>query len=518
VVSGTTRAKGILNALRNPLPGARRRISVAILALGGQGGGVLAQWITHLAEHNGYRAQMTSVPGVAQRTGATIYYVEMGPWNPSDPEPILSLTPVPDDVDIVIASELMEGGRAILRNFVSRNLTTLIASSHRVYAISEKSARADGIARSKTILDTAMKRAMRFICFDMDAMAQHAGSMISAVMFGALAGSEALPFPRDAFVEVINVGGKAIAANLAGFEAGFESSRTHHNLNTGDVGPSDTRLTDPRPSESQLTSCAPSTAAGRALHQRIVEGLPAASHQMAIPGVQRLMDYQDAAYANFYLDRLTSLRALDDGRNDWLFTREAARYLALWMSYDDVIRVADLKIRAERVKRVRSEVRAKTEEIVSVTEFLHPRFQEVCDTLPPSIGAWLLRNRWANRLLGRFFTTGRFVETTGFIGFATLAFVASLRRWRRSTLRYLQEQSRVDAWLKLAQLAAASDLDAAVEIIRCQRLIKGYGETYERGLADFDRVVTAYREIAGTPNAARLLRTVRDAALTSAER
>ena len=55
------------------------RISIAILAMGGQGGGVLADWVVALAEAQGWAAQSTSVPGVAQRTGATIYYIEMAP-------------------------------------------------------------------------------------------------------------------------------------------------------------------------------------------------------------------------------------------------------------------------------------------------------------------------------------------------------------------------------------------------------------------------------------------------------
>ena len=54
-------------------------IKIAILAMGGEGGGVLADWIVDLGEANGYFAQTTSVPGVAQRTGATIYYVELFP-------------------------------------------------------------------------------------------------------------------------------------------------------------------------------------------------------------------------------------------------------------------------------------------------------------------------------------------------------------------------------------------------------------------------------------------------------
>ena len=93
-----------------------RPITIAIVALGGEGGGVLADWIVDLAEHGGYLAQATSVPGVAQRTGATIYYVELfakAAARAAGREPVLGLLPMPGDVDVVLASELMEAARAV---------------------------------------------------------------------------------------------------------------------------------------------------------------------------------------------------------------------------------------------------------------------------------------------------------------------------------------------------------------------------------------------------------------------
>ncbi|MEM1161566.1 MAG: 2-oxoacid:acceptor oxidoreductase family protein, partial [Pseudomonadota bacterium] len=93
------------------------------MAVGGQGGGVLANWIVDLAERGGYAAQMTSVAGVAQRTGATIYYIEMAPRGSH--QPVFALAPSPADVDILIASELMEAGRAVMRGFVTPDRTTL---------------------------------------------------------------------------------------------------------------------------------------------------------------------------------------------------------------------------------------------------------------------------------------------------------------------------------------------------------------------------------------------------------
>ena len=74
-------------------------ISLAILAMGGQGGGVLADWIVALAEAQGWAAQSTSVPGVAQRTGATIYYIEMAPPQGRRCNRCFALMPTPGDVD-----------------------------------------------------------------------------------------------------------------------------------------------------------------------------------------------------------------------------------------------------------------------------------------------------------------------------------------------------------------------------------------------------------------------------------
>jgi len=107
-----------------------RPITMAILAMGGEGGGVLSEWTVSMAEGHGFYAQSTSVAGVAQRTGATVYYVELFPRlvdGEELPEPVLSTMPTPGEVDIVVASELMEAGRAIQRGFVTPERTTLIA-------------------------------------------------------------------------------------------------------------------------------------------------------------------------------------------------------------------------------------------------------------------------------------------------------------------------------------------------------------------------------------------------------
>ena len=481
-------------------PNPEGRISLAILALGGQGGGVLADWILATAEANGFIAQGTSVPGVAQRTGSTIYYIELFPAGRTPP--VLALSPVPGDVDIVIASELMEAGRAIQRGFVSAGRTVLIGSTHRIYAIAEKSARHDGRRPSERILEAAFARAARFIGFDMDESASRAGSVISSVMLGALAASGALPFPRAAFEAAITAGGIAVPANLRGFAAGWDAA-----------GTAPTSLRE-QPTEAPATSLpAPRSAAGHTLAARISAELPPGAHRNSLEAVKRLADYQDAAYAALFLDRLKPIADLDDGTDNHKLTAETARGLALWMSYEDTIRVADLKTRDTRLARVRNEVKAGDAELLRVTEYMHPRLQEVCETLPAGLGRFILSSPALRGLLERFFQKGRHVETTQLRWFVPLWLLARARTYRRGTLRYQEEQHRITAWLGLLTSVARQDVAAATEIALTQRLIKGYGDTFERGLRQFGLIAAAIESRRNAPGLARLIATLRDAAL-----
>lgn len=464
------------------------RISIAILALGGQGGGVLAEWIQDVARHHGWLAQGTSVPGVAQRTGSTVYYVELARANADGRLPVMAQMPMPGDVDVVIASELMETGRALLRGFSSAGRTTLIGSTHRVYAISEKAAMGDGRGSSDRIIDAAGQRSKRFIGFDMEAATDRAGSVISAIMFGALAGSDALPFPRDTFEQAIKDSGIAVPSNLKGFAEGFTAAQ-------GTVA---------LPVEAEHPIPIPTTPQGMALDTRARAFLPPPALPNALHGVSRLMDYQDAAYATLYLDRLERIAALD--RAPHLLTSETARHLALWMSYEDTIRVADLKIRASRITRVRSEVQAADDQIMDVIEYMHPRLQEIGETLPASIGRLLMGNGSLAKMLAPFFQQGRHVRTTSLRWFLMLRIVAWMRRMRRASIRYMEEQARIGAWLALAEQLAVRDTGLALEWIRCQRLVKGYGDTFERGLRNFATVRDAFLALPDAQRNAEWLR------------
>ena len=477
-------------------------IKIAILAMGGEGGGVLADWIVDMGEANGYLAQTTSVPGVAQRTGATIYYVELYPEAQAEADggrPVLALMPLPGDVDVVLASELMEAGRAVQRGLVTRDRTTLVASTHRVYSIAEKSALGDGRVDSSELLKHAERAAKRFIRFDMAQAAEASGSVISAVLFGALAGSGVLPFSRAQFEATIERGGVGVKPSLKAFGAAFARAQG------GDDGE-----TPPEPVVA-MPAPQPRHPAVRALVERVQHSFPLAAQDFLLEGVRRLIDYQDPAYAALYLDRMAAITTLPGG-GDHRLLRETARHLALWMSYEDTARVAALKTRATRFERVRGEARVQPGQVLAINEYMHPRLQEICETLPGGIGRWLMNSTLPKRIVERFTQHGRVIQTSSLHGYLMLRTVAAMKRWRRSTMRYAEENRRIEEWLQRIAATAQRNPDLAVELAQCQRLVKGYSDTHERGIRNYDTVMRAV-ERAGTALAPATLRELRDAAL-----
>jgi indolepyruvate ferredoxin oxidoreductase beta subunit len=442
----------------------------------------MADWLIEAATQLGFPAQATSIPGVAQRTGATTYYLEIFPLERSalgGREPVFSLTPSPGNVDVMVASELVEAGRAMQNGYVSPERTTLIASTHRIYATIEKMQMADGRFESERVIDAAGQLAKRSVLFDMRELAQKNGTVINAVLFGAMAGSGVLPLPREACERAIQAAGRGAEASLRGFAAGFDIAA------------------GARP--------APAPAAAKPRASGLKEILEL--------GEARLKDYQGAAYAELYLRRMQPF--LQDEK----LGAEVGRHLAVWMSYEDIIRVADLKTRASRFARVRKEVGAKDGEPVVVIDFLKPGVEEFASVLPAALGGRLIQ--WAQRR-GKLdaYNVGMHIKTSSVLGYVLVRSLAWLRPWRPYSYRYAEEQRLIERWLALVAAAATRDAGLALEVAECARLVKGYGETHRRGKGNFLAIVDALVENPPTADAreqSRALRQAREAALADPE-
>lgn len=429
-------------------------ITILVGALGGDGGGVLCDWIISAAHSQGLGVQATQIPGVAQRTGATTYYLEVMPRR-TPRETLLALNPAIGEVDIALATELLEAGRMIFNGFVTPDRTTLIASTHRVLAIAERAAMGDGSFDVGRLLRAVKERSKAQILFDMDQAAEESGGVINAVLLGALAGSGKLPIPDTAFEAAIREGGKAVDTNLAAFAFGRGHAR-------GELAQT---VREHRKRQAVAQGL-------EDLFERARTAFPAASLDVVEEGIRRLAAYQDRRYAALYLDRLQDI--------DAAIVRDVARHLAVRMSFEDVIRVAQVKTSRERIERVRAEVRARPGEPVEITEHFKPGNEEIAAILPPRLARWLLARP--------SFHLSMHVRSTTIWGFARLRFLAGLRWWRPHSWRYVEEQAEIEGWLGQIRAAQALSLELAREIAESARLIKGYGDTYKRGLGNYRRI------------------------------
>jgi indolepyruvate ferredoxin oxidoreductase beta subunit len=446
-----------------------RTINMVAAALGGEGGGVFTNWVIGVAERENWLCQTTSLAGVAQRTGATIYYLEFFPRSAVvDQPPVMSLFPAQGDIDIAIASEVAEAARMVQRGFVTAERTTLIASDHRVYSIAEKTELGDGTIDPDVLQEIAGRYARQYVHYDMLALANEHGAVISAVLLGALAGSRVLPFSRESFEAEIRKAGKAVEVNMSAFAASYQRA------SSGGVEQFEPAvIEEPGFELPQATS-----SAGAELLQRL-EAFPQSCREILYHGLDKCVDYQDYAYAHQYLDELRDVLALDDGRGDNRLTRETGRYLALWMCFEDIPRVAQFKTRAARMGKVREEVLAESDQLFDVTEFFRPRVEEICSLLPPGLGNYVLNSTVCNKFLN-LFTGGKQLRTNTVTVFLALRFLAGLRRFRRGMLGYQHEHAMIGRWLTAVREVAGKDQELALELADCGRLVKGYGDTRAR--------------------------------------
>lgn len=419
-------------------------ITVLVAALGGEGGSVLAEWLYATAVRAGHPAQSTSIPGVAQRTGATTYYLEVWP----QPEaaltgrrPVFSLNPVPGQLDLLVASELLEAARQVAAGMTSAARTTIVASTARALTVAEKMVPGDGRVDATALMAALQRHARATELLDLQALAAQAGTVPSAVLLGAIAASGVLPMPREAYEATIRAGGKGIEPSLRGFALAFD-------------------------------------AVAQRQAQRAAVAQALAPQDLRALARTRLAAYQDEAYARLYDERLARLPAP--------CAQEAERWLATWMMFDDIVHVARLKLAASRLARVRREVRAGDDELLRVFDHFKPGVPEFAALLPPR---WAARLQAWDRRRAEPWSLPLQVGTHTLRGALALRLVASLRGQRRRGQRFVEEQALIEAWLQAIVAGAAREPALGLELARCGRLVKGYGATNERGKATLRHIL-----------------------------
>jgi indolepyruvate ferredoxin oxidoreductase, beta subunit len=467
-----------------------RPITILICALGGEGGGVLTQWLVDAAQKAGYPVQSTSIPGVAQRTGATTYYVEIFPVRadaPGSRQPIFSLNPVPGAIDLLVSTELLETVRHIGAGMSTPERTMVISSSTRTLTTNERLQMGDGRVASDPLLMALREQSASHEVFDMGEMARSSHTAVSAVMLGAIAASGKLPIDRETMRGAIAVDGRS-AGSLSGFDAAFQTVDTSLRRNTF-VKEAIAGIPDPR-TESWRFPLQPRPATPGDLGS-----YPASVQETLQLGYQRVLDYQDKRYAELYLRRVTKIHEIEEEsasphREECSTTREYARYLALWMAFDDIVRVADLKCRRSRMQRVRDEVKVKPGELLRVYDHFKPGVPEFAALLPRALAMPLMR--WDRRRQNRGaepVAIAMKIPVHAPFGMVALRLLSGLRWLRRHGMRYEEEQTLIERWSDAVADGARREWRLGHEVALCGRLIKGYGSTNERGKTNLVHIV-----------------------------
>ena len=361
--------------------------------------------------------------------------------------------------------------------------------------MTEKIALADGRVDAAALLEACREAARQLVAFDMAALADATGSVVSAVLFGALAGSGALPFPRTAFEAAIRRGQVGVEKSLAAFGAGFEAARAGEatvpsSASAGDdarrVAPTLRAL-----SEQAGARFLGRRARGRHGGARTARRLSGRRLRPRLPGAARAVCKKSSG-STATAPAGCSRKPRGSSRSPW-----PTRTRSGWPTSK-----SDRAASRGCAKKCRS----RTARILEIAEFFHPRTQEIADTLPAALGRWLLRSGWARAVVDRATRKGRIVKTTSIGGFLLLYALSRLKPLRRRSLRFATEQAALAVWLDLVAESARSDYALALQVARMRGLVKGYGETHERGRMKFEKLVELVPRLRGRRDAERAAR------------
>lgn len=435
-------------------------------------------WILDCARKENLFVQGTSVPGVAQRTGSTSYYIEVCNKNfEKGKEPILSLYPKPGRVDVVIASELLEAARVIEKGYVSPDRTILITSSSRTYTNIEKAHLADGRFDKDKILKTCNKMSKNFICLDLNNIASMYSTIVSAPMFGALSGAKVFPWTKEVCEDVFhkNDFGKN---SLEGFKYSYKQV-LDNSINYIKENPSDDFIV-----ENELEN-----------DSSFLSLLPKDLVNIILLGKKRCIDYQNDKYAKLYIIRIKRLIHSVNMTNKNIIPviENIVRRLSLWMTYEDIPRVAQLKIKPERFSKIKQEIKLQNNQILLIQDIFKPGINEIGAMLPRKIGSWFIRNNKIMSFLP-FIGKGMKINSLTIFGFLILRFLSVFRYIRTASLRYREEQENIEKWLNNIGIALEKSINFAEGLADMPQILKGYGDTWERGRIKYNKITTALVE------------------------
>ena len=467
-------------------------IKVLIPAVGGQGGGVLTEWVVQAFFLEDYDAQGISLPGLSQRGGSTVYYLEAHPKPESeDKQLIFAQFPVPGEVDIILAQEFLELGRALELGYGSEK-TTIVTSTHRIYSTLEKMPIGSGIYSDENLRKLAGAFSSRMIEINALEIAKVNGMddlAVNAILLGALCASRAVPIEKNSFIKSIEMVGVAVNASLKAFEVGWDYATSNFDNNLKNSEHWDNFVKE---RSNKLEGKEKEEYMARLLH--IESDYPSNLREILAESVYRLIDYQDLAYADTYLNEVKNIYVIDENTKGTTYklTEHYAKNLALLMSFEDGIRVSELKIQSDRFKRIREEMRLRDDQVFHVVDYLKPDAEEIYGLLPNVLVSPVLRltqtglfkKIWRRK---KPLTMGQTPVTNSFSGYFRLWMLSKMKFLRPHSYRYKKEYKLIKRYTESINKYASYDYKVACLVANSAQMVKGYGKVRRRSMDAFYR-------------------------------
>lgn len=430
-------------------------MKILISSIGGLGVGVFVEWLSAAAILEGLQPNVLNLPGVSQRAGRTLSYMEI-----SNDGTMFSPFPEKGNLDLIISQEFLELLRILKEGYGGKNCN-ILGTTYRYYTTYEKLSLKRDDYTYENFRSVIEEHTKDHVVADIHKMS--VSDFSNAHLLGLLCASGYLPMIRqESYKKAIKTVGIDPERNLRDFAFGYgflkkikeglslqkDGKRGLYNLPEGYIKESIEKF------ESVY---------GKDVRDVLAEA------------VRQLIEYQDISYAEFYISRVYDFHRLLEANKrtkiDGEVIKEFAKVLAVRMMYEDVIRVAEKKISKERFERIKRLYRIQNTEVFWVKDFFRPELDELYGILPSSLGKILdsilsnYRISWKTEVFANHIS-----------GFLILKGMSKLRFLRRHSYRYKKEDALIERYIEHVRRCLIYGSDSALLAAKGGVIVRGYGD------------------------------------------
>lgn len=427
---------------------------ILIPSVGGMGVGVFVEWLSSAVISTGLTPAVLNLPGVSQRTGRTLSYIEI---QERDDVPF-SPFPEKGGLDLIISQDFLELLRILKEGYGGKDCS-ILGTTYRYYTTFEKLSLKKDVYTYDNYKGLIEANSRDHIVVDI----HRAGisDFNNAHLLGLLSASGYLPvLERESYEEAIRSVGIEVERNLNDFALGRGLPERIKQVASREEYRGD-GFADDEIGEAILKL-------GSLYGKDVTDVLREAAAQ--------LEQYQDREYVRLFLDRVKDLHTYiretaEDVNGDGGLMREFVRVLAVRMMYEDIIRVAERKVSRERFDRIKKLYRIGEKDVFRIRDFFSPDLDELYGILPYSAG----------RIIDKIFSRRRLswrstIDTSHISGFLLLKLLAGLKFLRRRSFRYGKENGLIEKYIRHVKTRYLIDPDSAVLAARGGAIVRGYGK------------------------------------------